>query len=95
MNTILNAPGWGDRSTKPNTMAGSLRQLVNAAGPIANGMAVALNMVQRSQIAANDGLPPVLNTEQCQQLIGMCAVAAQMLGEVAGDSANDLESLGD
>lgn len=93
MNTILQSPAWADQPAQPGTLAASLRQLVNAAGPLANGMAVALTLVQRAKRAEQDGQPAPLDSTERVQLIALCAVAAQMLGEVAQDAANDLVSL--
>lgn len=93
MNTVLQSPAWADASVEPGTAAASLRQLVNAAGPLANGMAVALTLVQRAELAEADGKPAPLDATERAQLIAMCAVTAQMLAEVAQDSADDLVSL--
>lgn len=93
MNTILQSPAWATMPAQPGTVAASLRQLVNATGPLAGGMAVALTLVQRAQLAEAEGQPAPLDATECGQLIAMCAVAAQMLGEVAQDAANDLVSL--
>lgn len=90
MNTVLQAPTWATTSTNPGTTEGALRQLVNAAGPLANGMAVALNLVQRAQAAEEHGQTPFLDPTQRAQLIAMCAVAAQMLGECANDACDTL-----
>lgn len=92
MNTILQSPAWADMPAKPGTLAASLRQLVNATGPLAGGMAVALTLVQRAEMAEAEGQPAPLNATQRGQLIAMCAVAAQMLGGVALDACNDLMS---
>ena len=93
MNTTLQSPAWADVPVQPGTAAASLRQLVNAAGPLAAGMAVALTLVQRAQMAEADGQPAPLDATECGQLVAMCAVAAQMLVEVAGDACNELVSL--
>lgn len=93
MNTLLQSPAWADASVEPGTAAASLRQLVNATGPLAAGMAVALTLVQRAELADADGRPAPLDATERGQLIAMCAVAAQMLAEVAQDSADDLVSL--
>jgi len=92
MNTVLQSPAWANMPTEQGTVAASLRQLVNAAGPLAGGMAVALNMVLRAEQAEADGLETPLNAQQRSQLIAMCAVSAQMLDEVALDACNDLVS---
>lgn len=93
MNTILQSPAWADMPAQPGTAAASLRQLVNATGPLASGMAVALTLVQRAKMAEAEGQPAPLDATQRGHLLAMCAVAAQMLGEVAQDAANDLVSL--
>lgn len=93
MNAMLQSPAWADVPVQPGTAAASLRQLVNATGPLAAGMAVALTLVQRAERAETDGLPPPLDATQRGQLIAMCAVTAQMLGSVALDACNDLMSL--
>lgn len=90
MNTTLECPPWADIPAKPGSLTASLRQLVNAAGPLAGGMAVALNLVLRAQQAEADGLDTPLNARQRTQLIALCAVSAQMLDEVALDACNDL-----
>lgn len=94
MNTPLQSPAWADVPVQAGTAAASLRQLVNATGPLAAGMAVALTLVQRAQMAEADGRPAPLDATERAQLIAMCAVTAQMLVDVAQDSANDLMSLG-
>lgn len=93
MNAMLQSPAWADVPVQPGTAAASLRQLVNAAGPLANGMAVALTLVQRAEMAEIEGQPAPLDATQRGQLIAMCAVTAQMLGSVALDACNDLMSL--
>lgn len=93
MNAMLQSPAWADVPVQPGTAAASLRQLVNAAGPLANGMAVALTLVQRAEMAETEGQPAPLDATQRGQLIAMCAVTAQMLGSVALDACNDLMSL--
>lgn len=92
MNSILECPPWADMPAKPGTLAAALRQLVNAAGPLAGGMAVALNMVLRAEQAEADGQDSPLDARQRSQLIALCAVTAQMLDEVALDACNDLVS---
>ena len=87
------SPAWVDMPVQPGTVAASLRQLINAAGPLANGMAVALTLVQRAEMAETEGQPAPLDATQRGQLIAMCAVTAQMLGSVALDACNDLMSL--
>lgn len=93
MTSPLQSPAWADMPVQPGTVAASLRQLVNAAGPLANGMAVALTLVQRAEMAETEGQPAPLDATQRGQLIAMCAVTAQMLGSVALDACNDLMSL--
>ena len=93
MNAMLQSPAWADMPVQPGTAAASLRQLVNAAGPLASGMAVALTLVQRAEMAETEGQPAPLDATQRRQLIAMCAVTAQMLGSVALDACNDLMSL--
>jgi hypothetical protein len=93
MNTVLNAPAWATAPATPGTAEASLRQLVNAAGPLAGGIATALTVVQRAQIAEDDGEPTPLDADQRAKLLAMCAVAAQLLEEVALDACNDLVGL--
>lgn len=90
MNAMLQSPAWADMPVQPGTVAASLRQLVNAAGPLAAGMAVALTLVQRAQMAQDQGLPAPLDATQRGQLIAMCAVTAQMLGDAALQACEDL-----
>lgn len=90
MKTPIHSPAWADMPVQPGTVAASLRQLVNAAGPLGSGMAVALTMVQRSQMAEDEGLPAPLDASQRGQLIALCAVSAQMLGDAAMAACEDL-----
>lgn len=90
MTSPLQSPAWADMPVQPGTVAASLRQLVNAAGPLANGMAVALTLVQRAEKAETEGLPAPLDATQRGQLIAMCAVTAQMLGDAALQACEDL-----
>lgn len=94
MNTVLESPAWAVDPVPLGTPSAALRQLVNAAGPVACGMAVVLNLVQREQITEDDGGTPSLDARQRGQLIAFCALAAQLLGEVASDACNELVSLG-
>ncbi|GLS13579.1 hypothetical protein [Hydrogenophaga electricum] len=94
MTATLTAPAWADMPTRPETLAASLRQLVNAAGPLACGMAVALEAVQRAQIAEEEGETPGLDATQRGHLIALCAVSAQMLGAAATEACDDLLRLG-
>jgi hypothetical protein len=90
MNTILNAPTWAEARAKTGTLAAELRQLVNAAGPLSTGMAVALAAVQASEQAEHEGETPTFDREQRGCLLSLCVVAAQMLGEAALDGCNAL-----
>lgn len=90
----ITAPAWADMPTEPETLAATLRQLVNATGPLACGMAVALEAVQRAQMAEEEGETPSLDATQRSHLIALCAVSAQMLGAVATQSCDELLRLG-
>ena len=94
MNTVLESPAWAVEPAMEGTPCAALRQLVNAAGPIACGVALVLNIVQREQIAEDEGVTPSLDALQRGQMIAFCALAAQMLGEVASDACNNLVSGG-
>ena len=45
MNTVLESPAWAVEPAMEGTPCAALRQLVNAAGPIACGVALVLNIV--------------------------------------------------
>lgn len=90
MNTVLQAPGWAETTEENSTVGIALRQLVNAAGPLAMGMATAIQAVQRSEQAEREGQVPYLDASQRSNLIAMCGVAAQILGECANDACDTL-----
>lgn len=92
MNTLIDCPTWADMETQQGTVAAALQQLVNAAGPVSGGIAVALNMILRAQQADDAGDEAPLNPFERAQLLTLCAVSAQMLNEVAADACNDLVS---
>lgn len=93
MNTNIEAPDWSHSQAPQSPAAVALRQLVNSAGPISAGMAVALTLVRRAQQTEEDGIEAPLNATQRGQLIAFCAVAAQMLHEVAMDASCTLVEL--
>lgn len=93
MNTNIEAPDWSSMPVPPDAASAALRQLVNAAGPLAGGMAIALTLVRRAEQAESDGLPTPLDASQRGQMVAFCAVAAQMLQEVANDASNALLDL--
>lgn len=90
MNTCLEAPDWSSLPVPKDAAVASLRQLVNAAGPLASGIAIALTLVRRAEQAESDGQPTPLDATQRGQMVAFCAVAAQMLHEVANDASNTL-----
>jgi hypothetical protein len=90
MNTVINAPMWADTNAQIGTLPGDLQQLINIAGPLASGKAVALRSVQLAQMAESDGERPALDDVERGQLIGLCAVSAQLLGAAALDACNAL-----
>jgi hypothetical protein len=90
MNTVINAPMWAATRARRGTLADDLRQLVNIAGPLASGMAVALEVIQTADVAEESGLAPVLNSDQRSCLLSLCLVSAQLLTEAAGDACNSL-----
>jgi len=90
MNTVINAPMWANTNAQLGTLPGDLQQLINIAGPLASGMAVALRSVQLAQMAENDGERPALDDVERAHLIAMCAVSAQLLGDATLDACNAL-----
>lgn len=90
MNTHIEAPDWSHSRAPQSPAAAALHQLVNAAGPISAGLAVALTLVRRAQQTEDDGIEAPLDATQRGQLIAFCAVAAQMLHEVAMDASGTL-----
>lgn len=92
MNTVINAPTWATTTARMGTLPGDLQQLINLAGPISSGIAVALRAVQVAQLAEADGERPALDEMERGHLIGLCAVSAQLLGDAAMDACNALIS---
>lgn len=90
MSTILHAPGWAHTGAKPGTLAGDLQQLINVAGPLSSGMAVALALIQAADQADQDGTRPSLTSAQRASLLGMCTVSAQLLADATSDACNAL-----
>lgn len=90
MNTIIHSPTWATTSAQPGTLAGDLQQLINMAGPLACGMAVALRAVRRAQLAEDDGEPPLLDSVERGHLVDLCAVSAQLLGDATMEACNAL-----
>ena len=92
MSTIVHAPSWANTSAQVGTLASDLQQLINAAGPLASGMAVALALVQAADLADQDGTQPSLTNAQRASLLGLCNVSAQLLADAASDACNALIS---
>ena len=90
MNTIIHSPTWATTSAQPGSLAGDLQQLINMAGPLACGMAVALRAVRRAQLAEDDGETPFIDDVERGHLVDLCAVSAQLLGAAATDACNTL-----
>jgi hypothetical protein len=90
--TIIHAPDWADTNAQPGTLAGDLQQLINLAGPMASGMAVALATIQAAEQAEHDGATPALDSAQRRSLLGLCAVSAQLLSDAASDACDALIS---
>lgn len=86
----IESPMWVGKPSNDCVESGELRQLVAVAGPLANGMAVALNLVQESQFAEAEGCNPPLSAIQRAHLVAMCSVAAQLLAECANDAGDAL-----
>lgn len=87
---IIESPTWVGKPSSQGIASGELRQLVAVAGPLASGMAVALNLVQESQFAEAEGCVPSLSANQRAHLLAMCSVAAQLLAECANDAGDAL-----
>jgi len=92
MTTVINAPAWANTPAPIGSLAGDLQQLINVAGPLASGMAVALRAVQQSHMAEQDGEQPALDVIDRGHLISLCAVSAQLLGDATMDACNALIS---
>jgi hypothetical protein len=90
MITVINAPAWAEQPLSPGTIPGALRQLINVTGPLASGMAAALEVVQASELAEQAGHKPVMSAEKRSQVVGLCLVATQLLAEAASDACEAL-----
>ena len=89
MNRVITAPDWAPARAQATPESEALRQLVNVAGPMASGMAVALTLIQRADFEAQQGAKAtILTSEQRQALINLCWVSCQVLEEVAEDACN-------
>jgi len=91
MNTVIHAPAWANPSAHPlGTPPSALAQLVNITGPLASGMAAALEAVQAAEVAEDAGRLPVLTSQQRSHVVGLCLVVCQVMAEAAQDACEAL-----